>query len=104
MQFGLLVVATTPADATKDGGHADGTEDQKPLGSIGQNVRALRSCQIPPPKAPARHGTEHTVRPAFRREAEIIVSLRVTYSSHDALVEVRDVRGDARSPCGPTAR
>ena len=114
MQFGWLVAATAPGDATKDGGHADSAEDEKPLGSIGENVR--RAAQLPDTAAEgfggsrqgiSRHGREYTVRAAFSREGEIMAPPRVTYSSHDVLVEVRDVRSRRRihaSPCGPTAR
>jgi len=56
---------------------------------------ALRSCRIPPPKVSARHGREYTARAAFSREGEITAPPRVTYSSHDALVEVRDIDRDA---------
>lgn len=37
----------------------------------------------------SRHGREYTVRAAFSREGEIMAPPRVTYSSHDVLVEVR---------------
>ena len=102
MQFGSLVASTAPGDATKDGGHADSAEDEKPLGSIGENVR--RAAQLPDTAAKgfgasrqgiSRHGREYTVRAAFSREGEIMAPPRVTYSSHDALVEVRDVDRDA---------
>jgi hypothetical protein len=82
-------------DATKDGGRADKAEDEKPLGSIREMYAALRSCWIPPPKDAARHGMEYTVRFAFKRDGEILAPPRVTYSSHDAPAEVRDVYRDA---------
>ena len=56
---------------------------------------ALRTCWMPPPKDSARHGMEYTVRFAFKRDGEIMAPPRVTYSSHDAPAEVRDVYRDA---------
>jgi hypothetical protein len=38
---------------------------------------------------------EYTIRFAFKRDGEIIAPPRVTYSSHDAPVEVRSVYRDA---------
>ena len=56
---------------------------------------ALRACWMPPPKDLARHGMEYTVRFAFKRDGEIVAPPRVTYSSHDAPAEVRDIYRDA---------
>jgi hypothetical protein len=64
----LLVAATTPGDATKDGDHADSAEDEKPLGSIGENVR--RAAQLPDTDAKgfgaSRHGI-YSARPLQAR-------------------------------------
>jgi hypothetical protein len=38
---------------------------------------------------------QYTIRFAFKRDGEIIAPSRVTYSSHDAPAEVRDVYRDA---------
>jgi len=56
---------------------------------------ALRTCWVPPSKDSARHGMEYTIRFAFKRDGEIIAPPRVTYASHDAPVDVRDVYRDA---------
>ena len=70
-------------------------EDEKPLDSIREMYAALRACWIPPPKKSARHGMEYTVRFAFKRDGKMIAPPRVTYSSHEAPAEVRDVYRDA---------
>ena len=82
-------------DADKDGVNAGKTGDEKPVDSISEMYDTLRSCWIPPPKNSARHGMEYTVRFAFKRDGEIIAPPRVTYSSHDAPDEVRNVYRDA---------
>jgi hypothetical protein len=56
---------------------------------------ALRACWVPPPKDSARHGMEYTIRFAFKRDGEIVAPPRVTFASHDAPEEVRDVYRDA---------
>jgi hypothetical protein len=55
----------------------------------------LRACWVPPPKTEARHGMQYTVRFAFRRDGEIIAPPFVTYASHDAPAQTRDVYRDA---------
>ena len=82
-------------DANKDGGDADKAGHEKPLDSIREIYAALRTCWMPPPKDSARHGMEYTVRFALKRDGEIMAPPRVTYSSHDAPAEVRDVYRDA---------
>jgi len=67
----------------------------KPLDSIRAMYAALRTCWVPPSKDSARHGMEYTIRFAFKRDGEIIAPPRVTYASHDAPVDVRDVYRDA---------
>jgi len=79
------------SDSAKDAGRADTT----PVDSIRAMYGALRACWIPPPKDSARQGMEYTVRFAFKRNGEIMAPPRVTYSSHDAPAEVRDVYRDA---------
>ena len=56
---------------------------------------ALRACWVPPPKDEARHGMQYTIRFAFKRDGEIMAPPRVTYASHDAPADVRDVYRDA---------
>jgi len=69
--------------------------EEKPLDSIGAMYAAFRACRVPPPRDSARHGMEYTIRFAFKRDGEIMVPPRVTYASHDAPEEVRDVYRDA---------
>jgi hypothetical protein len=56
---------------------------------------ALRERWLPPPKDEARHGMEYTIRFAFKRDGEIIAAPRMTYASHDAPADVRDIYRDA---------
>lgn len=82
-------------DATKNGSPAGSSGDAKPLDTIREMYAALRACWIPPPRKSARHGMEYTVRFAYKRDGEMVAPPRVTYSSHNAPVEVRDVYRDA---------
>lgn len=86
--------------ATKPDANADTKPDAKPgedhdLDSIGAMYAALRACWIPPPKDEARHGMQYSVRFSFKRDGDIIAPPRVTYASHDAPPQVRDVYRDA---------
>jgi hypothetical protein len=82
-------------DADRNGGDADSNADDHPLDSISALYAALRACWVPPVKDEARHGMQYTVRFAFKRDGEIIAPPFVTYASHDAPAEVRDVYRDA---------
>jgi hypothetical protein len=82
-------------DIDKDGGDAVKAAHEKPLDSIREMNAALHTCWMPPPKDSARHGMEYTIRFAFKRDGEIIAPPRVTYSSHDAPADVRDLYRDA---------
>jgi hypothetical protein len=66
-----------------------------PLDSIREMFAALRACWVPPPKDEARHGMEYTIRFAFKRDGAIVAPPRVTYASHDAPADVRDIYRDA---------
>jgi len=109
-----IVSADDPALAAKDAGESnkpngeannasenkassetDNAAEEKPIDSIRAVFAALRACWIPPPKETARQGMEYTIRFAFKRNGEILAPPRVTYSSHDAPAEVRDVYRDA---------
>jgi len=74
---------------------ADAHADDHPLDTIGDMFAALRGCWVPPPKQDARHGMEYTIRFAFKRDGEVIASPRMTYASHDAPAEVRNIYRDA---------
>jgi len=75
--------------------NSSGEQTDHDLDSIGAMYAAFRACWEPPPKDEARHGTEYTIRFAFKRDGEIVAPPRVTYSSHDAPADVRDVYRDA---------
>jgi len=107
----LTIVSTDDNRAAKDAGAAknDQTGDnagsgnetandaaeEHPLDSIREMFAALRACWVPPPQDEARHGMEYTIRFAFKRDGEILAPPRVTYASHDAPADVRDIYRDA---------
>ena len=92
----LTIVSTDDNDpARKVDGDADTTAQDHTLDSISQMYAALRACWVPPPKDKARHGMQYTIRFALKRDGEMIAPARVTYASHDASSEVRDVYRDA---------
>lgn len=76
-------------------GGENATASDHPLASIRDMFAALRACWVPPPKDEARHGMEYTIRFAFKRDGEIVAPPRVTYASHDAPADVRDIYRDA---------
>jgi hypothetical protein len=84
-----------PPTAGDGSGDSDKAPEEKPLDSISAMYAALRACWVPPPKDEARHGMEYTIRFAFKRDGEILAPPRVTYSSHDAPADVRDIYRDA---------
>jgi hypothetical protein len=86
--------AAENADTNKSGDN-DKTAERKPLDSIGKMYAALRACWVPPPRNLARHGMEYTIRFAFKRDGEIVAPPFVTYASHDAPTNVRDLYRDA---------
>jgi hypothetical protein len=85
-----LTIETTDDNAANING-----AEQPELDSIGAMFAALRACWVPPPKDEARHGMEYTIRFAFKRDGEIVALPRVTYASHDAPADVRDIYRDA---------
>ena len=88
--------ASNPGDdIDKDRGNAVKAAHEKSVDSIREMNAALHTCWMPPPKDSARHGMEYTIRFAFKRDGEIIAPPRVTYSSHDAPADMRDVYRDA---------
>jgi hypothetical protein len=103
----LTIVSTDDDPTHKDAGAANSdqaasanetandTAEEHPLDSIRDMFAALRACWVPPPKDEARHGMEYTVRFAFKRDGEIVAPPRVTYASHDAPTDVRDIYRDA---------
>ncbi len=106
----LTIVSTDDNDPTnKNGGDAaksgeavnkksedaDTVTDDHALDSIRDMFAALRACWIPPPRDEARHGMEYTIRFAFKRDGEMIAPPRMTYASHDAPADLRNVYRDA---------
>jgi hypothetical protein len=103
----LTIVSTDDDPTHKDAGAANSdqagsanetandTAEEHPLDSIRDMFAALRACWVPPPKDEARHGMEYTVRFAFKRDGEVVAPPRVTYASHDAPADVRDIYRDA---------
>jgi hypothetical protein len=99
----LTIVSTDDNAAGEDAGEAKSdqtggetdTANDHPLDSISTMFAALRACWVPPPKDAARHGMEYTIRFAFKRDGDIVAPPRVTYASHDAPADVRDVYRDA---------
>jgi hypothetical protein len=99
----LTIVSTDDNAAGKDAqaansdqpGSGSETADDRPLDSISAMFAALRACWVPPPKDEARHGMQYTVRFAFKRDGDIVAPPRVTYASHDAPADVRDIYRDA---------
>src|SRR5208283_4075531 len=81
-------------DADKSADDAAKAEE-KPVNSIGDMFAALRACWVPPPRDAARHGMQYTILFAYKRDGEMVAPPRVTYASHDAPAEVRDVYRDA---------
>jgi hypothetical protein len=81
-------------DANKDAENTDQAQS-KPVDTIGEMFAALRACWVPPPKDEARHGMQYTVRFSFKRDGKMIAPPFVTYVSHDAPAETRDVYRDA---------
>jgi hypothetical protein len=75
---------------------ADGASDHK-LNTIRDMFDALRACWVPPPADEARPGMQMSVRLSFKRDGELIGAPRVTYASHDAPAEAKDVYHDAIS-------
>jgi hypothetical protein len=85
----------TSDQSGSDNETANDTADEHPLDSIGAMFAALRACWVPPPKDEARPGMEYTIRFAFKRNGDVVAPPRVTYASHDAPADVRDVYRDA---------
>ena len=99
----LTIVSTDDNDPTgrpaggsdANAGDHEASKDDHALDTIRDMFAALRACWIPPPKDAARHGMEYTIRFAFKRDGEMIAPPRMTYSSHDAPAEMRNVYRDA---------
>ena len=98
----LTIVSTDDNDPTgkpAGGGDANAGDHEgskkHALDTIRDMFAALRACWVPPPKDAARHGMEYTIRFAFKRDGEMIAPPRMTYASHDAPADVRNLYRDA---------
>ena len=99
----LTIVSTDDNDPTgrpasgsdANAGDREASKDDHALDTIRDIFAALRACWVPPPKDAARHGMEYTIRFAFKRDGEMIAPPRMTYSSHDAPADLRNVYRDA---------
>lgn len=80
------------ADKPREDAEAAGDHE---LDSIKDMFAVLRGCWVPPPKDAARHGMEYTIRFSFKRDGDMIAPPRMTYFSHDAPAEVRDLYRNA---------
>ncbi len=91
-----LTIVSTDDNAANSNSNSNGNGAEQPeLDSIGAMYAALRACWVPPPKDEARHGMEYTIRFAFKRDGQIVAPPRVTYASHDAPADVRDIYREA---------
>jgi hypothetical protein len=99
----LTIVSSDDSEPMSGGGskpnkseqRTDAAAEEKPLDSIRAMYATLRACWVPPPQDSARHGMEYTVRFAFKRDGEIVAPPRMTYASHEAPAQVREVYRDA---------
>jgi hypothetical protein len=90
----LTIVSTDENGSQTEHGEVSGA-DEHPLDSIRDMFAALRSCWVPPPKEEAHHGMEYTIRFALKRDGTIIAPPRMTFSSHEASAETRQVYREA---------
>jgi hypothetical protein len=91
----LTIVSTDDNEPKDKPAGADTGGEERALDSIRDMFSALRECWVPPPKDEARHGMEYTIRFAFKRDGEVIAPPRMTYASHDAPAEMRDLYRNA---------
>jgi hypothetical protein len=90
----LTIVSTDENGSQTEHGEVSGA-DEHPLDSIRDMFAALRACWVPPPKEEAHHGMEYTIRFALKRDGTIVAPPRMTYSSHEASAETRQVYREA---------
>lgn len=81
-----LLLTIKSSDVT-DGGKAP----EGPVNSIRDLFAALRGCWEPPPLDEALHGMQMSVRFSFKRSGEPIATPRVTYTSHEADQDTRQI-------------
>jgi hypothetical protein len=91
----VTIISTDNDDPEKSSGDnadaGDTDAHDHAVDSIRAMFAALRECWLPPPRDEARHGMEYTIRFAFKRDGEVIAPPRMTYASHDAPTDVRDI-------------
>ena len=76
---------------SRGAGEGKRVSGDEPVNTILGMFAALRACWAPPPEMHARAGMEMSVRFSFRRDGALVGAPRVTYVSHGARTETRDV-------------
>jgi hypothetical protein len=87
----LTIESASAGDAPTSEAPAQDASGEHKLDTLHAMFDALRACWIPPVKEEARPGMQMSVRFAFRRSGDIIATPRVTYVSHGASPEIREV-------------
>jgi len=87
----LTIESASAGDAPASGALAEDASGEHKLDTLHAMFDALRACWIPLAKEEARPGMQMSVRFAFKRSGDIIATPRVTYVSHGASPETREV-------------
>jgi len=87
----LTIESASAGDGPAGGAPALDANGEHKLDTLHAMFDALRACWIPPAKEEARPGMQMSVRFAFKRSGDIIATPRVTYVSHGASAEIREV-------------
>ncbi len=91
----LRLTVAAAEEAAKDKPATDKRDDGQLVNSIQEMFEVLRVCWVPPPKDKARQGMEYTILFAFKRDGELLAPARMTYTTHDVSVEVRNIYREA---------
>jgi len=87
----LTIESVSAGDGPASGAPTQDGSGEHKLDTLHAMFDALRACWIPPAKEEARPGMQMSVRFAFKRSGDIIATPRVTYVSHGASPETREV-------------
>jgi hypothetical protein len=87
----LRLTIAAAEEKTKDKPAADRRDEGRLVNTIQEMFRALAACWIPPPLGKSPPGMEYTVRFAFKSSGELMGPPRLTYATHGASEEVRNV-------------
>jgi hypothetical protein len=91
----LAIESTNTQTAAADGGPPAKDDPAEKLNSIRDLFAALRACWVPPPLDEAREGMQMSVRLSFNRAGNMIGTPRVTYTTPDAPLDLRNTYHDA---------